>query len=397
MRKWLIGFVCFVLGMALIAGVSCSGSSDDRSVDEPESLAEGRSMGPSGPEGPQGPAGTQGTIQGADFESTSQTVPTEMPELDFPRGNMQGSVTATIDRMIVRTGQMNLKVADVAGALDQIRTIAQSLGGYVVSSDWQAGEDDSSASIAIRVPSGNYESATLSLRDLAIEVLYESTRAEDVTEEYTDLEARLRNLEATEDRYVQLLEKAETVEEMLEVEEKLSDTRGRIEQIEGRMLYLEQTSATSLIQIRLVEESPLEADFEVDKIKVEVGERVHFSNRTTGGSGPYGYTWDFGDGDTDTNKDPGWQTYEKAGEYTVSLTVTDDKGHESAAIRENYITVVGESGWSAGDIAHGAWDGLVAFGHFLAHATIWIGILAAVWVPVLAIVLGIRRWRKRAT
>ncbi|MFO8101000.1 MAG: DUF4349 domain-containing protein [Dehalococcoidia bacterium] len=394
MSKWLTVLTGLALVVALIAGIACtSDSGDDELMEEHKSAAEGTGERSRGLAGPPGPTGTKVDIEGAGLQISSP-VPQEETVLFY--GNTQVSGGSTIDRMIVRTGQMNLKVADVGETLNQIKTITQSLGGYVVSSDWQAGEEENSATISIRVPAKEYESATLSLRDLAIEVLYESTRAQDVTEEYTDLEAQLRNLEATEERYLQLLEKAETVEEMLDVEEELSDTRGRIEQIQGRMQYLEQTSATSLINVHLMEESPLEADFEVDKIKVKVGERAYFTNQTTGGCGPYGYTWDFGNGDTDTSSDPGWHIYDKAGEYTVSLTVTDDKGNESTEIKEAYITVVGKSGWSAGDVAGSAWDGLVAFGHFLAHISIWIGILAVIWVPILAIALVIRWWRKKA-
>jgi hypothetical protein len=84
-------------------------------------------------------------------------------------------------------------------------------------------------------------------------VPYETTTAEDVTEEYVDLEAQLSNLQATEAQYLVLLEKAETVEDMLKVQKELSNVRGQIEQIEGRMKYLEQTSETSLIEVNLQE------------------------------------------------------------------------------------------------------------------------------------------------
>jgi hypothetical protein len=91
------------------------------------------------------------------------------------------------------------------------------------------------------------------LRQLAVAVPYETTTARDVTEEYVDLEAQLRNLQATEAQYLTLLERAENVEEILKVQKELSTVRGQIEQIEGRMQYLEQTSETSLIEVTLQE------------------------------------------------------------------------------------------------------------------------------------------------
>ena len=400
MRKWLIVLIGLVLITGLVMSFSCTNDSND--------TRESAEMGIPGPPGPagmdcdndtkfevtvpniefppeSGPPGTSITISGSGYAPQGHNFIDD----DY------GEFTAT-SRMIVRTGDMNLKVSDVAETLEQIKAIAQSLGGYVVHSDWQGGKMENTANISIRVPTAEYDAATMSLRDLAIEVLYESTYAEDVTEEYTDLDAQLRNLKATENRYLELLEKAETVEDMLKVEEKLSETRGRIEHIQGRMKYLEQTSATSLISIYLVEEAPLEADFEVNKIKVETGKSVIFTNRATGGSSPYGYTWDFGNGDTDTSRNPDGQIYDKAGKYTVTLTVIDGKGNEATETKEDYITVVGESGWSVGDIVEGAWNGLVGIGHFMAHVVIWVGVLSIIWVPIVLIIAGMRWRRKQA-
>ena len=171
-----------------------------------------------------------------------------------PDGDVPGEVTT--ERKIVRTGFMTLEVEDIAWTMEEIVAVADELGGYVVSS--RKHEDEkTSGSIRIRVPSDRFEAAFERLRQLAIAVPYENTEARDVTEEYVDLEARLRNLEATEAQYLALLEKAETVEEMLKVQREISNIRGQIEQIEGRMKYLERTSDMALIDITLQESKPL--------------------------------------------------------------------------------------------------------------------------------------------
>jgi hypothetical protein len=159
----------------------------------------------------------------------------------------------TEDRKIVKEGSITLEVEDIAEAMDEVAEMADELNGYVVSSYKHEYERGVSGHIAIRVPVEEFEEAFVRLRQLAVAVPYETTTAEDVTEEYVDLEAQLRNLQATETQYLALLERAQTVEEMLKVQKELSSVRGQIEQIEGSIQYLEHTSETSLIDVTLQE------------------------------------------------------------------------------------------------------------------------------------------------
>jgi len=190
---------------------------------------------------------------GPDEESFLAAVPTAY----VGRGEswIPAELTAelTEDRKIVKEGYMTLEVEDIAEAMDKIAEMADELNGYVVSSHKYEYEKRVDGRIVIRVPSERFEDAFARLHQLATAVPYETTTAEDVTEEYVDLEAQLHNLQATEAQYLALMEKAENVEEMLKVQKELSNVRGEIEQIEGRMKYLEQTSETSLIEVDLQE------------------------------------------------------------------------------------------------------------------------------------------------
>jgi len=159
----------------------------------------------------------------------------------------------TQDRKIVKEGSITLEVEDIAKAMRAVADLAEELEGYVVSSYKHEYEWGISGHITIRVPVEEFEEAFVRLRQLAVAVPYETTEARDVTEEYVDLEAQLSNLQATEAQYLVLLEKAETVEEILKVQKELSSVRGEIEQIEGRIKYLEHTSETSLIEVSLQE------------------------------------------------------------------------------------------------------------------------------------------------
>jgi len=155
------------------------------------------------------------------------------------------------ERMIVRTGDMSLVVEDVVEARDEIAQLAVRLDGYVVSSRISGEEQDRTGWISIRVPDEKFDQALAELRELAVRITSESTDSRDVTEEYVDLQSRLRNAEATESQYLTLLEKAEDVDDILRIYEKLSQVRRDIEQIKGRMQYLERTSSMSLISVHL--------------------------------------------------------------------------------------------------------------------------------------------------
>jgi len=124
-----------------------------------------------------------------------------------------------------------------------------------VSSRISGEENDRRGWISIRVPDGKFEQALAELRDLSVRVESESTDSQDVTEEYVDLQSRLKNAQATENQYLALLQKAENVEDILRIYERLSQVRSEIEQLKGRIQYLENTSSMSLISTRLEPET----------------------------------------------------------------------------------------------------------------------------------------------
>ncbi len=166
-----------------------------------------------------------------------------------------GALPANEERMIVRTGDISLVVKSVVGTQDEIAQLAVSLGGYVVSSRISGEENDRRGWISIRVPDEKFEQALTELRGLSVRVASESTDSQDVTEEYVDLQSRLKNAQATENQYLALLQKAENVEDILRIYERLSQARSEIEQLKGRIQYLENTSSMSLISARLEPET----------------------------------------------------------------------------------------------------------------------------------------------
>jgi molybdopterin converting factor small subunit len=225
---------------------------------------------------------------------------------------------------------------------------------------------------------------------MAVDVKSETTSGQDVTEQYTDLASRLRNLEASEAQLLELMKQAGKVDEILQVQRELTNTRGQIEQIKGHMQYLQQSSDLALINVSL-EQSKLAVEFNVDTRTVKEGKQVQFIPTVSGGFSPYSYEWNFGDGVTSTEGAP-THTYRKDGTFTVILKITDDKGNTAESKRADYITVL--PGWNAGNIASSAWNALVAFFRFLATLIIGLAIFSPVWIIIL-VILYFTVWRRR--
>ncbi len=162
-----------------------------------------------------------------------------------------------VERLIIRNGRLTLEVEEVGEAMDKVTDIAAITGGYVVSSYKYENEEGVSGEISIRIPSERFDEAFDRLHQIAETVPYEHTDSRDVTEEYVDLQARLNNLEATELQYLELMKKAETVDEMLQVQREISNVRGWIEQLQGRMNYLERVTEMALIDVSLNESGSL--------------------------------------------------------------------------------------------------------------------------------------------
>jgi hypothetical protein len=159
--------------------------------------------------------------------------------------------TATADRKIVRTGALELTVKSPAEAAEQIRLMAESMGGYLETAQIGGTKEATTAEITIRIPAGHFEDVKAGIRKLAARVESEKTDAQDVTRQYVDMEARLRNLRAEEAQYLTIMKSAYKVDDLLQVSEKLSEVRGQIEQQQAEFLTLSKQVETVAITISL--------------------------------------------------------------------------------------------------------------------------------------------------
>jgi hypothetical protein len=152
------------------------------------------------------------------------------------------------DARIIRTGSLQLDVADVKASLKAARDAVVAMGGYVGASQQSGDADGIVATITYRIPEARWEEALDKLRSLGEEV-GEQTDAAEVTNQIVDLAARIRNLQASETALVRHASEAVKVSDLLEIESRLTDVRGQIEQLTAQQKNLEDQAAYATLAV----------------------------------------------------------------------------------------------------------------------------------------------------
>ncbi|MSQ09524.1 MAG: DUF4349 domain-containing protein [Dehalococcoidia bacterium] len=178
----------------------------------------------------------------------SQGTPSGVPAKG---GDSAAAPAPTDDRMIMYTTQISLDVDSVTGSVAAVTGLAEGLGGYVSQNTLRAQGDKDFATMVIRVPAKAYNQAMDQLRKLGVKVTAENGSTRDVTEEFADLGAQAKNLEASEAQLQALMIQAKTVDEILKVQNQLSQVRGQIERLKGRINVLQRTSDMATVTISL--------------------------------------------------------------------------------------------------------------------------------------------------
>jgi len=164
---------------------------------------------------------------------------------------------AAMERLVIRNANLVIVVEDPSASASSIIQLAEQMGGYVVSLNiYQSTYGDNLsatyASITVRVPAERLNEALDEIKEGTVEVRSENISGQDVTQEYTDLESQLRNLEAAEEELREIMGSLTKAEDVLRVYENLRQVRQEIEIIKGRMQYFEQSARLSAISIELL-------------------------------------------------------------------------------------------------------------------------------------------------
>lgn len=164
-------------------------------------------------------------------------------------------------RVILKNASLTLTVETPATRITEIAAMAEAMGGWVVSSNSytttnSAGDETTSGTIVVRVPAERLDEALAQIKSGALKVDNENITGDDVTQQYVDLSSRLENLQASEQQLREIMDKAVRVADVLEVQRELTNVRGEIEVIQGRLNYFNEAAAFSSISVSVIPQPP---------------------------------------------------------------------------------------------------------------------------------------------
>ncbi|MCZ6504743.1 MAG: DUF4349 domain-containing protein [Actinobacteria bacterium] len=196
------------------------------------------------------------------------TVPASIDDESFAEeapANFDVRLDVVVDRKVIRQASLQLHASDTRATFDEIVRLTESVGGFVANANvfpFEGEDAQPDVSMTLRIPAGQLTSVMTTIKDSVDEVVAESQSAQDVTEQFVDLEARLRNLEALEVELRALLEDvrkqpdADPVK-LLTVFNELFSVRGQIEQIQGQINYLSDLTAMATLDVQ-VSQTPID-------------------------------------------------------------------------------------------------------------------------------------------
>jgi len=178
------------------------------------------------------------------------------------------SAGANIERMLIAKVALTVEVKDIKNNVRRAEQLASQFGGYVSDSRIYTEESSSSATLTLMIPIKSLDLAVAKMRELG-KVRYEQKSTEDVTRQFIDNEARIKNLQKEEEALAALLKRTGKLSDILEVEQELARVRTEIDQIQGEQRYLKHQSSFSTVTLNLTtrpepvkyEGSPLKVAF----------------------------------------------------------------------------------------------------------------------------------------
>jgi len=203
--------------------------------------------------------------------ATEHIVPSKDAEKEESANNEKREQTAyqvhDQERLVIYNAELRLEIKDFKKVEKEVEQMIRNQGGYIVQENiYQSEENKMEGTITARIPQDQFHSLLTNLEKLAIKVHARNVTGQDVTEEYVDLEARLKSKQAVEERLYQFIKEAKETKDLLAISNDLARVQEEIEQIKGRMNYLQTQSSFSTVTIYLFENKVVIPNLEKEQL-----------------------------------------------------------------------------------------------------------------------------------
>jgi len=169
-----------------------------------------------------------------------------------------------VERKLIKEGQVSFETTSIGATRKRVLDAVEKYKGYIASDQEYKETGRTSNTIIIRVPADSFDSLLKEATSGIDRFERKDISIRDVTEEFVDVQARLKTKKELESRYKDLMKAAKTVTEMLEIEKQVGELRSEIESIEGRLNYLQSQVALSTLSMNFFEQTPGETQFGTD-------------------------------------------------------------------------------------------------------------------------------------
>ena len=189
-----------------------------------------------------------------------------MAEESAPSADFSASGVSA-ERIVIKNANLSIVVTDPVVSMEAIGKLATGMGGFVVTSNLyktttSSGIEVPVANVTIRVPVAQLDAALIQIKamvtDKDVDILSENVSGQDVTSEVTDLESRLRNLQAAETQLLEIMDNATLTEDVITIFRELTTVRGEIEVIQGQIKYYRESASLSAINVNLQAKAAVE-------------------------------------------------------------------------------------------------------------------------------------------
>ncbi|HSL87999.1 MAG TPA: DUF4349 domain-containing protein [Ignavibacteriaceae bacterium] len=192
-------------------------------------------------------------LSACDSGGSDRSIYTDTLEMQPGPLSVEDNVSAGFDRKIIKEGNIRFETSSVKETQSFIKQTLQALGGYIGDENVFDYKYRIEHNITVRVPENKFDLLVEKISEIAEKIDSKNINSKDVTEEFIDVEARVKTKKELEARYKEILKQANRVDEILNIEREIGKLRSEIESLEGRLNYLKNRMALSSLTITYYE------------------------------------------------------------------------------------------------------------------------------------------------